>query len=41
VYPARIVYSRTALVKVARQPPRTPWGWGISDELAHRTMAFE
>ena len=33
-------YSSTPLAKVARQPPRTSYGRGISDELVHRANAF-
>jgi len=40
VNPARIAYSSTPLAKVARQPPRTSYGRGISDELVHRANAF-
>jgi hypothetical protein len=40
VKPARIAYSSTASVKVARQPLRVPQHWGISAELLHRGMAF-
>jgi hypothetical protein len=39
VRPARIVYSSTAPVKVARWPARIPYGCGISDELAQRATA--
>src|SRR5262249_61402901 len=39
VNPARMAYSSTAPGKVARQPPRTPYGGGISDEPGHRANA--